>query len=71
MDYRGLIIFAVGGTILLLVLTDILQKAGSSYNSSLFPDTVIGGFIGFLLVGYGLFVNTKSAKMETKSNPSS
>ncbi len=65
LDIRGLVSFAVGGTILLFVLTDILQKAGS-YNTSLVPDTAVGGFIGFLLLGYGLFVNMKSAKSEAK-----
>ena len=66
MHYGGLLSFAVGGTILLIVFMNILQNYNSAnYFSTLFWLTTIFGFIGFFLVGYGLFVNieySKSAK---------
>jgi hypothetical protein len=59
LHFGGLLSFAFGGTILLLVLINIVENVGYDY-SSIIPETVIAGFVSFMLIGYGLFANIKS-----------
>lgn len=72
MEYRGLISFGIGGTIVILVFWNLMANlqlltAGYSF------DYVLGfvlqnaffGFIGFLLVGLGLQLIIKSTKLQT------
>ena len=72
MDYKGLVSFAVGGTIVMLVFWNLmgnlhLLTAGYTF------DYVLGfalqngilSFIGFLLIGIGLKLIFKSEKAET------
>ncbi len=68
MHFGGLLSFAFGGTVLLFVLLDMLQNYNGPPGSSLPLEVAILGFIGFLLIGFGLFVNMKSAKKEIKPN---
>lgn len=72
MDYKGLVSFGIGGTIVLVVFWDLM--ANTQYlQYSYSPDYVLGFvlqnalfvFIGFLLVGLGLQLIIKSTKAET------
>ena len=68
MHIGGLLSFAVGGTLLILLLIDISETVIAngntfSWNSWLYLEAIILGFIAFLLIGYGLFANMKT---ETK-----
>jgi hypothetical protein len=69
LHFGGLLSFAFGGTLLLFLLIDINDVViGHSntftWNSWLYPEAAILGFIAFLLIGYGLFVNIKKSKVE-------
>ncbi|MEJ2127152.1 MAG: hypothetical protein P8X87_07360 [Candidatus Bathyarchaeota archaeon] len=63
----GVLVFAIGGTILFWssssMLKDILQNV-NYYDWNIGPTYVLGGFIGFLLLGAGLFAIGLSAKTD-------
>jgi len=67
MSLRGLISFAVGGSLLLFVLYLVILSAQSSY-SSIGPliNSVVLGFTAFLLLGLGLFLIIESAVSSKK-----
>ena len=68
MVFRGLISFGVGGAFLLLALTEIFGNAQSLttyYNPyPLLLQSVLLGFVSFVLIGFGLFLIVKDAKQE-------
>jgi len=71
MHFGGLLSFAFGGTLLLFILIDINDVVIThgnefNWNSPLYLETAILGFISFLLLGYGLFANIQSAKTQAK-----
>ncbi len=73
MHVGGLLSFAVGGTLLMFLFIDIIDAVlgyGNTFtwSSWLYPEAAVLGFISFLLIGYGLFVNMRSAKGDTKPN---
>jgi hypothetical protein len=72
MDYKGLFNFSIGGTIVLMVLWNLLAhsqylQSGYSFDFvlSFILQNAIIAIIGFLLVGYGLQLIIKSTKVET------
>ena len=72
MDYKGLVSFAVGATIVLMVFWNLManvQVLQYGYNMvyliNLIWSNVLTALIGFLLVGYGLQLIIKSTKVET------
>jgi hypothetical protein len=71
-DYKGLLSFGVGGTIVLMVFwnlmanTQLLQYGYDfGYVSSFILQNGVLSFIGFLLIGIGLMLIIKKAKAET------
>jgi hypothetical protein len=50
LHFGRLLSFAFGGIILLLVLINIVENVGYDY-SLIVPETVIAGFVSFLLIG--------------------
>ena len=66
MVVRGLISFGVGGSFLLLALTDIFGNAQTLFYDPypLLLQSVLLGFISFVLIGFGLFLLVKEAKQE-------
>ena len=66
MVFRGLISFGVGGAFLLLALTDIFGNMLTFINDPypLLLQSVLLGFISFVLIGFGLFLLVKEAKQE-------
>jgi hypothetical protein len=72
MDYKGLASFSVGGTIILMVFWNLqahLRYLQSGYSfdfvSGFILQNAIIAIIGFLLVGFGLTLIMKDAKVET------
>jgi len=64
---KGLVSFALGGSLLLFVLYLVVQSAQSPY-SGLGPlmNAVVLGFATFLLLGLGLFLIIESAVASRK-----
>ena len=65
MQYRGLFSFSLGGTILVVVLMNIVgnayileQPTSPAYTSVVLQNALLG-FIGFLLIGLGLQLSRK------------
>jgi hypothetical protein len=65
MVVRGLISFGVGGAFLLLAFTEIFASSALYYDP--FPvvlQSVILGFLSFLLIGFGLYLILKETRQE-------
>ena len=74
MNLRGLLSFALGGTMLIFVFYNmILHPQLMGYDQSVvlswIAQDALFGFIGFLLVGLGLWLIIRDARRETKQNP--
>ena len=74
MDYRGLLSFGAGGTIVLLVFWNLMAHVnvlqGGYHTGSLISLIVTNGllvFAGFLLVGLGLKLIIESTNAKTKT----
>jgi len=62
MSLRGLISFAVGGTLLLFVLYLVISSAQSAYfEFGTLMNGMALGFLAFILLGLGLSLMTESA----------
>ena len=75
MNFKGLVSFAVGGTIVLMVFWNLMANVqvlqyGSNmvFLINLIWSNGLSVLIGFLLLGYGLQLIIKSTKADTMSN---
>jgi hypothetical protein len=66
----GAIVLAVGGTILFYSLYVFLWDSFHNVLSMPIFETLVYTFIGFLILGLGLWFIVQSRKPETKQNPS-
>jgi large-conductance mechanosensitive channel len=66
MVVRGLISFGVGGAFLLLAITEIFGNVQTLFYDPypLLLQSVLLGFVSFVLIGFGLFLLVKEAKQE-------
>jgi divalent metal cation (Fe/Co/Zn/Cd) transporter len=62
----GVFVLAFGGTILFEALNNLLHSAEYGTSSIGVPPYDILGFIGFLFVGFGLWLIVQSGKSEMK-----
>ena len=74
MNLEGPLSFALGGTMLIFVFYNIiLHPQLMGYDESVVLSWIVQnalfGFIGFLLVGLGLWLIIRDARRETKQNP--
>ena len=65
-ETKGLLSFAFGGALLLVTLYDIILEGGKYWLfNMLLPRFMILGFLGFLLLGYGLMFIIRETLLNT------